>query len=88
MPDPTNIIATRRPGVKKHLKISLPQNLADRFDILCFDRAKGRPMYGFRSIIITELIAEWVASHWNPEHTAKLSNPHSPPEPEDAATTA
>ena len=57
-------IGTRRKGAKRRIHFSLPEVLAYKFDILCLDNSKGKPIYGERSQKITELLAPWIEEQW------------------------
>lgn len=50
-------LGTRRNGVEmRRWSITVPSNLADRIDILVYDRASNKPIYGARAQLITELL--------------------------------
>lgn len=49
-------MGTRRKGRPVEWKISVPVDLAVAFERLIMDQTKGKPIYGARSFIITELI--------------------------------
>jgi len=53
-------LGIRRNGVEMtRWSITVPSNLADRIDILLYDRAAGKPIYGARAQLITELLSQW-----------------------------
>lgn len=49
-------MARRRNGPSVEWKISIPQELALRIELLFYDPANRKPDYGARSALITELL--------------------------------
>ena len=54
-------LGTRRKGRKTEWDISIPEELAFRIETLCADRGTGKPVYGFRSQLCTQLLEDWAA---------------------------
>jgi metal-responsive CopG/Arc/MetJ family transcriptional regulator len=54
-------LGTRRNGVAMtRWQVTVPVNLADRVDVLLYDRGKNKPIYGARAQLITDLLYQWV----------------------------
>jgi len=43
-------------------KLSIPSSVAGAVDLELFDAVRGRPTYGARSALVTELLKEWLKS--------------------------
>ena len=54
-------LGTRRKGAKAHWEVLLPEYLALRAETLFVDPSTNRPVYGFKSQLVTELLEAWVA---------------------------
>jgi hypothetical protein len=54
MPRPFN------PDLTKNWKISLPATLAGTVEFYLFDALHGKPLYGSRAKLITQLLQQWV----------------------------
>lgn len=48
------------PDLTKAWKIHLPATLAGTVELYLFDNIHGKPLYGSRSRLITELLSAWV----------------------------
>ena len=48
------------PEYTKYWKICLPATLAGTVELYLFDRIHGKPKYGSRAKLITELLEAWV----------------------------
>lgn len=57
-------LGTRRKGARRELKLSLPQDLVDKLDLVCMDTGKGRPVFGERSRVIESLLRPWVEARF------------------------
>lgn len=49
----------RNPIRSVEIKLSLPQDLSARVDILLWDAALQKPKYGARSELIAQLLTKW-----------------------------
>jgi hypothetical protein len=45
---------------KIKLEAYIPETLYNRLSLLLMDVARGRPMYGLRSKLVTDILAEWL----------------------------
>lgn len=52
-------VGVRRKGAKARINASIRPETLYRFETLTLDRAYQRPVYGFRSQIIDDLISQW-----------------------------
>ena len=49
------------PDLTKYWKVCLPAPLAGTVELYLFDRIHGKPQYGARAKLITDLLDAWVA---------------------------
>ena len=54
------MVGIRRKGQMVDLKVSLPFETYRDFSALLQDPRKGEAAYGYRSVIVTELIQNWI----------------------------
>ena len=54
-------LGTRRKGSKAKWEVLLPPDLANRAETLIVDPTYKRPVYGFKSQLVTELLEKWVS---------------------------
>ena len=54
-------LGTKRKGPKAKWEVLLPPDLALRAETLFVDPTYRRPVYGFKSQLVTELLTKWVA---------------------------
>lgn len=52
-------IGLRHAGPTAKLKISIPIEIYLEFEKLLFDPRRGKATYGYRSSVVSELIANW-----------------------------
>ena len=75
-------VGTRRKGSKVEWAVSIPETLAFRVESLCYDRGNQRPIYGFRSQLVSLLLEEWAARQ---EAAIASTLPALLPQPQEAA---
>ena len=53
----------RRGQDKTLIRARVPTHIASRVQLLLTDPLRGKPAYGQMSILITQLLTEWLAAH-------------------------
>lgn len=54
-------LGTRRKGKSARWEVLIPEYLALRAETLVVDPAYNRPVFGFKSQLVTQLLEEWVS---------------------------
>lgn len=55
-------VGSRRKGQFERWNITIPADLAYRFEMLCMDTGKKKPIYGFKSQVVEQLLEEYVSA--------------------------
>lgn len=55
-------LGTRRKGKSERWELNIPEYLALRVETLCADPGTKKPVYGFRSQLVTELLEAWASA--------------------------